>query len=267
MTRPKLVVLGLGAAIAFQLAVLVGMVVNAALPLWTGTEIRVRTVPVDPRSIFRGNYARLAYDFGTLPEDALPGEDDLRLGEVVYVSLEPGEGDVHEFAGASLDEPGKGVFLRGRLASDYPPYRIRYGIEAFFAPKEKALALEKDLLNGGIAILRVTGRGRAALKDVIPHPSTDRTHDAAACRELGLSFACAPVFEEKHLMTRRVSETLRGAGSIMDIYPAPAAYDRFIPKGTTASRLNAAWTRVGKHIRDAAREVRNESPTRPGRVG
>lgn len=68
-------------------------------------------------------------------------------------------------------------------------------------------------------------------------------------------------------MTRRMSETLRGVGSIMDIYPAPAVYDRFIPKGTTASRLNAAWTRVGKHIRDAAKEVRNESPTRPRRVG
>ena len=72
VTRPRLVVLGLGAAIAFQLVVLAGMVVNAALPRWTGTEIRVRTVPVDPRSMFRGNYAQLGYDFGTLPEGALP---------------------------------------------------------------------------------------------------------------------------------------------------------------------------------------------------
>ena len=183
MTRPRLVVLGLGAAIAFQLAVLAGMVVNAALPLWTGTEIRVRTVPVDPRSIFRGNYARLGYDFGTLPEDALPGGDDLRLGEVVYVSLEPGEDEVHEFAGASFDEPAAGVFLRGRLASDHPPYRVRYGIEAFFAPKDKALALEEDLLNGGIAVLMVTGHGRAALQNVIPNPSTDRTQDIDAGRE------------------------------------------------------------------------------------
>ena len=67
MTRSRVVVLGLGAAIAFQMFVLVGMVVNAALPLWTGTEIRVRTLPVDPRSLFRGNYVRLAYALGTLP--------------------------------------------------------------------------------------------------------------------------------------------------------------------------------------------------------
>ena len=177
MTRSKVVVVGLGAAIAFQLVVLVGMVVNAAMPLWTGTEIRVRTVPVDPRSIFRGNYVRLGYDFGTLPEDALPGEDHLRPGEVVYVRLEPGEGDVHEFAGASLDEPAEGVYLRGHLASDYAPYRVRYGIEAFFAPKEKALALEKNLRGGGTAVLMVTGGGKAALKDVTPNPSPDPDKD------------------------------------------------------------------------------------------
>ncbi len=165
--------LGLGAAIAFQLVVLIGMVVSTALPLWTGTEVRVRTVPVDPRSMFRGNYARLDYEFGTLPEEALGKVEDLRNGEVVYVRLEPGEGEEHEFAGASLDPPAEGVFLRGRIAGNYPSYRVRYGIEAFFAPKEKALKLEKDLRNGGIAILMVTGHGRAALKDIIPDPNPD----------------------------------------------------------------------------------------------
>ena len=161
MIRSKIAA-GLVAAIAFQLLVLAGMVVNAALPLWTGTEVRVKTVPVDPRSLFRGNYARLAYEFGTLPEGALARTEDLRIGEVVYVSLEPGAGDVHEFAGASLDPPPEGIFLRGRLATNHPPYRVRYGLEAFFAPKEKALALEKDLRNGGIAILMVAGNGQSA---------------------------------------------------------------------------------------------------------
>ena len=36
-----------------------------------------------------------------------------------------------------------------------------------------ALALEKDLRQGGIAVLMVTGRGRAALEDVIPNPPPD----------------------------------------------------------------------------------------------
>ena len=177
MIRSKLAA-GLVAAIAFQLVVLVGMVVNAALPLWTGTEIRVRTVPVDPRSMFRGNYARLGYEFATLPEGALRRVEGLRPGEVVYVSLEPGDDDEYGFTGASLEPPAEGVFLRGRLVTVTAPYRVRFGIEAFFAPKEKALALEKGLRNGGIAVLMVAASGRAALKDVVPEPNPAPTPNA-----------------------------------------------------------------------------------------
>lgn len=75
-----------------------------------------------------------------------------------------------------------------------------------------------------------------------------------------------PFSKQRHVMTRRMSDALRGAGSIMDIYPAPTVYDQFVPKGTAESRLETVWVRVGKHIRDAAREVRGESPTRPKKV-
>ncbi len=167
MTRTRVTLL-LCAAIAFQVLVLVGMVAKAALPLWTGTEIRVATVPVDPRSMFRGNYARLDYDFGTLPEDAFIDVQHLRAGEVVYVSLARGETGEYEFAAASQEKPAEGIFLRGRVTHVGDLIRIRYGIEAFFAPKELALKLEGDLRDGGTAVLMVSSSGRAALKDVIP---------------------------------------------------------------------------------------------------
>ena len=169
MTRRKTAAC-LGTAIGFQIIVLVGMVAKAAMPLWTGTEIHVKTIPVDPRSMFRGNYARLGYEFGILPKGALNETDGLRVGEVVYVRLEPGADDLFAFAGASLEPPADGIFLRGRFVNAFEPHRVRYGIEAFFAPKERALTLETGLRGGGVAVLMVTDRGRAALKDVIPNP-------------------------------------------------------------------------------------------------
>ena len=172
MTRRR-VAACLGAAMALQLVLLAGMVARAALPLWTGTEIRVKTVPVDPRSMFRGNYAWLRYEFGTLPDDALNGVSGLRVGKVVYVSLRQGNTGQHEFAGASLERPSGGIFLRGRLLRVSPTYRVKYGIEAFFAPKERALQLERDLRDGGTAILMVTGSGRAAIKDIVPRTGTE----------------------------------------------------------------------------------------------
>ena len=173
MTR-RHITAALCATIALQFFVLLGMVVNAATPLWTGREIRVRTIPVDPRSVFRGNYARLNYAFSTLPEGAL-GEPTrhLRVGEVVYVSLQQDEEQVYEFAGASLDRPADGVFLRGRMTHTTPPYRVTYGLEAFFAPKDTAVKLEDALRSGGLAVVMVSETGKAALKAVIPHPAQD----------------------------------------------------------------------------------------------
>ena len=172
MTRTG-VAAGLVVAAAFQVVVLAGMVVGAAMPLWTGTQIRVPTVPVDPRSLFRGNYAVLRYDFSNLPRSALGTIEHARDGEVIYVRLGQRQDGEFEYAGVSLEPPSEGIFLRGRLAGNYPPYRVEYGIEAFFAPKEKALALERDLAEGGTAILMVAGSGRAALEDVIPNPTPD----------------------------------------------------------------------------------------------
>lgn len=164
--KRSIVVTGLVAAVALQFFVLSGMVIRAALPRWTGTEVRVETIPVDPRSMFRGNYARLNYSFSMLPTEALGDAAGLRVGEIVYVSLQPGGDGLYVMAGASLDRPTDGVFLRGRLLGIQAPFPVRYGIEAFFAPKEKALRLERELRDGGVAVLMVAGNGRVALKDV-----------------------------------------------------------------------------------------------------
>ena len=173
MTR-RHITAALCATSALQFFVLLGMVVNAATPLWTGREIRVRTIPVDPRSLFRGNYARLNYAFSTLPEGALSElTKHPRIGEVVYVSLQQGEEQVYEFAGASLDRPADGVFLRGRMTRNTPPYRVMYGLEAFFAPKDTAVKLEDALRSGGLAVVMVSETGKAALKAVILHPAQD----------------------------------------------------------------------------------------------
>lgn len=154
-------------ALGFQCIVLTGMVVSSALPLWTGKQIRVKTVPVDPRSLFRGNYARLAYPFSRVDAEKMPDKNDLRNGEIVYVLLKPGKDDLHEFDRVVLEKPAHGLFLRGRVQSRHQTVRIRYGIEAFFAPKEKALQLEKDLQTEGIAVLMVSKSGKARLKAVV----------------------------------------------------------------------------------------------------
>lgn len=164
--------LGLLLAILFQVFVLGGMYVKAALPLWLGQEIKVNTIPVDPRSLFRGNYARLNYDFSRIDTDKIQGDGILRNGEVIFVKLVKSQNGIYQASTASLQKPSEGHFIRGRvearyLSPDEPEYyRVNYGIEAFFAPKERAIALEKELADGGTAVLMVDTRGAARIKDV-----------------------------------------------------------------------------------------------------
>ena len=163
---------GLIGAVALQVAVLAAEYLNSIYPLWSGQEIRLKTVPVDPRSMFRGNYVRLNYEISTID---IPRQTDFstpRQGEVVYVKLQPGSDDLYVSAGASFNKPEAGLYIRGRLQqtgwdTSTPPYQARYGIEAFFAPREKALELEQQLRNGGIAVVMLADNGKAMLKDVI----------------------------------------------------------------------------------------------------
>ncbi|WP_299582796.1 GDYXXLXY domain-containing protein [uncultured Microbulbifer sp.] len=168
------VTFALGAAIAMQFLLLVGMYVQAQIPLWNGEPIRVKTIPVDPRSLFRGNYARLNYDFSRVKASDLTGSKRLREGEVVYVSLKKSTTGLYVYSAASLKKPTEGVFLKGRIASgnrwrNEQAYRIKYGIEAYFAPKEKALQLERELRDSGIAELMVAPSGQVRLRNVVGH--------------------------------------------------------------------------------------------------
>ncbi|MFM8289610.1 MAG: GDYXXLXY domain-containing protein, partial [Planctomycetaceae bacterium] len=55
----------LGAAVVFQVLVLMALIAEGARPWVTGETIRLRVIPVDPRDLFRGDYLILSYDFTT----------------------------------------------------------------------------------------------------------------------------------------------------------------------------------------------------------
>jgi uncharacterized membrane-anchored protein len=162
------------AAIVLQLGVLAMEYLGSVWPLWTGEEVRLEIAPVDPRSMFRGNYARLAYTVASVDAKLFEGSEEmLRKGEVVYVFVEEGEGEVWHATRVQLEQPLSGLFLRGRMirawSHDEQPLQIRYGIEAWFAPKEKALEIEAAARRSqgegerAYAVIAVSGSGRAAL--------------------------------------------------------------------------------------------------------
>lgn len=158
----------LACAIAFQVVILAGEYLNSVYPLWIGKSVSLSVKPVDPRSLFRGNYAFLDYTIAHLDIDKLAPEikGRLRNGVVVYVSLTEHEGE-WQASGVSLTRPQQGLYIRGRYQAVWAD-EVRYGIEAWFAPKQKALALERDIrrTRKALAHVRIAPNGKAALVGV-----------------------------------------------------------------------------------------------------
>lgn len=158
--------------IVFQFVVLAGEYINAVYPLWVGQEIKLKTVPVDPRSLFRGNYARLRYEISSIKTKDINELKIPRNGERIYIKLKAEENGIYVYEGVSLNKPGDAVFIRGRIQTDNNAdrlgnYQVKYGIEAYFTKKKKAIALEKKLRNKAFAKVMIAKNGKAALSDVL----------------------------------------------------------------------------------------------------
>lgn len=167
----------IGAAV-FQVFSLILMIMWASYPLFFGQEIAITVEPIDPRSLFRGNYVTLSYPFSQLEEkhfiEELPVlQEKIQPGSIVYVKL-TAQDDVYVLEKASLKPFGTNdIYLKGRVKSawthEHDKFKcwVAYGIEAYFTQKEKALEWEKNINQHHIiAKIKVLPSGRAGVKSL-----------------------------------------------------------------------------------------------------
>ncbi len=117
--------------------------------------VYLRTAPIDPRDLFRGDYVRLRYDASTVPigaasEDIRQRQQKGEYGGTVYAALALGERGLGEVTTVSVEKPS-GLFLKGRLAA---PWRfgifsqqrvgMEYGIEAYYVQQDNGREIEKQ---------------------------------------------------------------------------------------------------------------------------
>ena len=152
--------IGLTLTISAQMLVLATEYLSSVWPLWFGTPVILKTAPIDPRSLFRGNYVRLNYDISSINKNLT--RKQFKRSEVGYVTLKEEEG-VFIATGLHHEKPESGVYIRGRIASVGTGYRMKYGIEAYFMPKEKALRAERSVRQGANAEIYLLASGKAAI--------------------------------------------------------------------------------------------------------
>jgi uncharacterized membrane-anchored protein len=140
-------------AVAAQVAVLAWMAAEREWIFRSGSIVYLRTAPVDPRDLFRGDFVRLQYEINSVrPEHvdpALAAANDRRRHEVVYTLLRPAGEGLYEAAGTSTAKPKEGLFIRGRTEDQWRlgwrgagHFFVKYGIEQLFVEQGSGLAIE-----------------------------------------------------------------------------------------------------------------------------
>ncbi|MEW5964322.1 MAG: GDYXXLXY domain-containing protein [Pseudomonadota bacterium] len=167
--------LALAAVALTQSGVLAYMVYERVSLLASGREITLPVVPVDPRSLFRGDYVILDYDIRRMDvPDATPA---LRKGDKVFVTIaETDKGWKAVAADRSHPgDPGAGrTVLKGRIERAWSKgpdtvrktsLVVRYGIESYFVPEGEGRTLEAKVRERKIDALIALGTdGTAAIK-------------------------------------------------------------------------------------------------------
>ncbi|MBS9720660.1 GDYXXLXY domain-containing protein [Tianweitania sp. BSSL-BM11] len=175
--RSKVLVAAIVVALA-QIGFLSSAIYSRAALLRNGEEVTLRTVPVDPHDLLRGDYVALSYDISRIPVDRVrtsrPRDNDV-VG-AVYVRLKRGENHapaqiVGVGLGAPLDEPlgANEIDLNGtsfdRWQTGLETLNIRYGLERFYVPEGEGRAIERRLGERSFTIRVAVGKeGDAQIK-------------------------------------------------------------------------------------------------------
>ncbi len=170
---------------AAQSLVLGYMVWDRVSLLTSGREVVLDVIPVDPRSLFRGDYVILNYKISRLGGDVL--KTPVKRGDPIYVTLAKTDGgEWSAVAAAPLwpQQVGEGeIVLHGTVTRSWQPVRrdagadasgsgasspssaptadettpaspparatpvarVRYGLESYFVPEGAGLELEKKV--------------------------------------------------------------------------------------------------------------------------
>lgn len=152
LSRRRLIIAAILAS-TMQTGILASMIREGTNILEEGVPITLRTVPVDPRDLMRGEYVVLNYEISRLEGALVVGPWPDSEGEtVVYVDLAPQADGVWHPVVASFSplpaEEGHVVLksqpFRYIPSSSPPPYiNAEYGIERYYVPEGQGKELEK----------------------------------------------------------------------------------------------------------------------------
>ena len=165
------------------LAVLLSRPIIPLIALSFGQEVKLSTMPFDPRDFFRGDYVELRFAIEEIDNDTISQnllsqlelEDEYNSLEVqVYVSLKPDDEGIYNVALVSDAPPAEGVYVRGTMNSNFRRGRIMidYGgnLSRFYVKENTGLELEDAARKGQILAIAKVWKGFIVLDEIVKKP-------------------------------------------------------------------------------------------------
>ncbi len=155
--------------VAAQIIVLIFMIAKQENIIKTGDRVILKCMPVDPRSLFSGDYVILNYTISSIEPGAVHiyGDGNFNQHDYVFVGLEKNqESGIYQAVALSknIDDLNKNysTVIKGRVKNSFNRINISYGVESYFVPQGEGLAIEKDMENVTVEV-SVTKKGESAI--------------------------------------------------------------------------------------------------------
>jgi uncharacterized membrane-anchored protein len=164
--------------VMLQLLAFGGMIARQEYLLRTGTIVRLKCEPVDPRSFLSGDYVRLNYTISNFSEEEFqrlnPNQETFRKHDTIYVALtapstQPYWGAAEVSHDRNRLRARYSVVIRGEIQENWQT-RIRYGVEQYFVPQFAGKPIENSIRDDTVEVtvdLAVSASGDSALKRLL----------------------------------------------------------------------------------------------------
>lgn len=152
----------------FWLVIIGGFIGFKEYTLRTGQEVLLKTMPIDPRDLFRGDYVVLLYDISRIdPASVVVERTDLKSGDKVYVGL-----DIREKYAVATNiyssPPKDGLYIKGTLKDvSVNRLNIEYGIESYFVPEGEGKVIERQRGKNVDVKVSIDKSGNSVIKAVL----------------------------------------------------------------------------------------------------
>ena len=162
MIKKKYVV----ALIIFWGVVLIGFIVFKQYTLQTGIEVRLKTVPVDPRDLFRGDYVILRYDINRIGLDSILSDGRPFIkDDKIYLKLDTSSKYARPTQ-ISRNRFDEGLFIEGIITNtNNHVLSAKYGIESYFVNQGTGKEIERKIGNIDV-IVAIDKQGNALIKSL-----------------------------------------------------------------------------------------------------